>query len=335
MANNKRGILITDHEMNQSNYKGFLPQIVKSKELLQYFIDNYVDKDYIEEHFREDFLVHGKYKTEISYYPVYRVSWDAKVKWNTQSTSSETIGDYVLTTTTTTRHTRNNSSGTTLFPESSWADSLHVKEFNDNDIYTLGSVEGLDLHFFSVESAEGDFVCHPLTQKEIGQKALDTAVQEEGKDKSVSITWSDLVVLVPIFSVYDAETNKSVFVMNLYNKKCALDDVPLRPDLHDKLVVFTRVGTGMKWTMVLAWALGQVAYPFMAGTFKWWNPFVWVGMFIVMMIMMFCCGNERAEIRTRITKKQKSNFFGIMLWPFIWVVFFSIACVAVSVLLFK
>ena len=335
MANNQRGKLITNRELDQSNYKGFLPQIVKSKELLQYFIENYVDKDYIEEHFRQDFLVNGKYKTEISYYPVYRISWDASVRWNTQSSSSERIGDYILTTTTTTRHTRNKSSGTTLYPDSDWAHMLNVDEFADSDIYTLGNVDDLDLHFFYVESHEGDYNCVPLTQKEIGEKSLEAAKGEESKGKSVSITWSDLVVLVPIFNVYDVETNKSVFVMNLYNKKCALDDVPLRPDLHKKLVVFSRVGLGMKWTMALAWAVGQVAYPFMAGTFKWWNPFVWVGMLIVMFIMMFSCGNERKEIRERITKHQKQNFFGIMLWPFIWLIIFSAACFVLSVLLFK
>ncbi|MBO4540516.1 MAG: hypothetical protein J5736_00870, partial [Bacilli bacterium] len=229
----------------------------------------------------------------------------------------ERVGDYILTTTTTTKHTRNKSSGTTVFPDDGeWAGKLKVDDFDDDDVCGLGSVNGLDIRWFRIANGLG-FDAEPMTQKQLYKKARKTA-ESEDKGKSVSITWTDLVVLVPIFSVYRVEDNKTIFCMNLYNKTVAIDDVPLVPELDAKLVKYTKLGNLFKWLMVAAFVFGQLLPPIVSGKFGAAFPIIAAILSAIVMIILICCSSSgRLDVRQKLIKNPEGGFVKIQLTLFI------------------
>lgn len=310
--NMNRGRIITNGDLSQNNYRGFLPQIVKTKDALKYFLDNYVEKDYVDPDFKTAFLVNNEYSVEVSYFLVYRLAWDSTVTWDTKSSSSERVGDYILTTTTTTRHTRGRKSGTTLSADGGdWVSRLNVEDFDDNDVKGLGSVQGLDIRFFCAQYEGGADYVVPRTQKELGDAALAKA-KEDDKGKSVSITWRDLVVLVPILTIYRNSDNQTIFAMNLYNSRVGLDDVPVVKEMNDKLVVFKRVGTAVKWTNVLFWSL-SIILPIVRQKFHFLHGLFAALLFIFLLVANLSTGSNKEDIRARLIKKPKGNFFTIQL----------------------
>ena len=315
---------MTWEDIKKSNYKGYLPQTIKSEDLYDFFYDNYVNKGYVDEAFKDAFNNGDEYDVEISYYPVHRLTWDADVRWNTTSSSDSVQGDYIVTTTTTTHHSKQKRSGMRVSPEcGDWYEKLAVEDFSDDDIYKLNSLQGLQLHWFHIDTG-ADYEAYPLPDKTLQKRAVKKA-RSEDKGKSVSITWADTLVLVPIFTVYRKSDNRTIFAMNLYNKKVAYDDVPLRPELEKSLGNYVRVAKILKLVMFLSLVINIIVRPIVFGGFSGWTVFFGIVAFILWIVFMVTSKSNREGTRERLIKKYPSvGFFKVQLAIFIMTIVYVV-----------